>query len=110
MGRDPRDGTRIIALMEAGRLLSVDVAAGLVTPLADAGLSAQTMAVSPDGRWLAAGGQGIAVLRLPDGVPVTSHSMNRPVKSLAWSPDSAAIAAAAAGDGGSYYFAFSAGR
>ena len=101
------DGT-IIALTQAGRLLSVDVAAGLVTPLADAGPSAQTMAVSPDGRWLAVGGQGIAVFRLPDGAPVTSHGMNRRVKSLAWSPDSAAIAAV--GDGGSYYFAFSAGR
>ena len=104
----PDDEPRIIALTQAGRLLSVDVAAELVTPLADAGPSAQTMAVSPDGQWLAVGGQGMAVFHLPDGAPVTSHGMNRRVKSLAWSPDSAAIAAV--GDGGSYYFAFSPGR
>jgi WD40 repeat protein len=103
-----KKGTRIIALTQAGRLLSVDVAAGLVTPLADAGPSAETMAVSPDGRWLAVGGQGIAVFSLSNGAPVTSHGMNRRVKSMAWSPDSAAIAAV--GDGGSYYFAFSPGR
>ena len=102
------DGTRIIVLTPTGRLLSVDAAAGRVTSLADAGPSGQTMAVSPDGRWLAVGGQGIAVFRLPEGAPVTSHGMNRQVESLAWSPDSAAIAAV--GDGGSYYFAFSPGR
>ncbi len=100
------DENQIIALTQAGRLLSVDVAAGDVTSLPDAAPSAQTMAVSPDGRWLAVGGQGIAVFRLPDGAPVTSHGMNRRVKSLSWSHDSAAIAAA--GDGGSYYFTFSA--
>jgi WD40 repeat protein len=85
----------------------VDVHAGIVSALADAGPSAKTMAVSPNGRWLAVGGQGLAVLSLPDGVPMTTHGMNRRVKSLAWSPDGTSIAVA--GDGGSYYFAFSSG-
>jgi len=62
------------------------------------------MAISPDGRWLATGGQDLAVLSLRDGSLVTSHPFNRPVKSIDWSPASDSIVAG--GDGGAYLLQF----
>jgi WD40 repeat protein len=102
------DGTRILALSHDGLLFCVDMPAGVVSMLADTVPSAQVMAISPDSRWVAVGGYGLAVLRLDDGAPMTVHGLNRLVKSLAWSPDSTSIAVA--GDGGSYSFTFTAGR
>ena len=62
------------------------------------------MAISPDGLWLATGGQDLAVLSLRDGSLVTSHPVNRPVKSIDWSPASDSIVAG--GDGGAYLLLF----
>lgn len=62
------------------------------------------VAISPDGRWLATGGQDLAVLSLQDGSLVTSHPFNRPVKSINWSPESDRIVAG--GDGGAYLLQF----
>ena len=62
------------------------------------------MAISPDGRWLATGGQDLAVLSLQDGSLVTSHPVNRRVKSIDWSPASDSIVAG--GDGGAYLLLF----
>jgi hypothetical protein len=51
-----------------------------------AGLTPQavdTMAISPNGRWLATGGQELSVRRISDGSVVATLGMNRRVTTLA---------------------------
>jgi WD40 repeat protein len=99
------DGTRIVVRDSAGNLFSIDLESDRMDALADAGWRAiDVMMVSPDGKWLATGGEDLSVRRLRDGSLVATHGMNRPVKSLDWSPDSDGIVAG--GDGGVYYLLF----
>lgn len=98
-------GTRIVARDTAGNLLNVDLDSGRVAPLPDVGPGAvDVMKISPDGRWLATGGDDLSVRRLPDGSLVNTYRISGRVKSLDWSPGSDGIVAG--GDGGVYYLRF----
>jgi WD40 repeat protein len=99
------DGTRIVARDTAGNLFNVDLDNGRVAPLPDVGPGAvDVMKISPDGRWLATGGDGLSVRRLPDGSLVNTYRMSGRVKSIDWSPGSDGIVAG--GPGGVYYLRF----
>ena len=99
------DGTRIIVRNDAGSLIMIDLESDRMSGLADLGRNAvDMMEISPNGEWLATGGQNLSVRRLPDGSLVAVHSMNRRVKSLSWSLDSDSIVVG--GDGGVYFLLF----
>jgi WD40 repeat protein len=96
---------RIIARTNAGNLLMIDLESDHASVSADVGWNTvDTMVTSPNGKWLATGGQDLSVRRLPELSLVATHGMNRRVKSLAWSPDSNSIIAG--GDGGVYFLLF----
>jgi WD40 repeat protein len=100
------DGAQIFARNTAGSLIMIDVQTGNDRILDNLGRDAvDTMAISPDGQWIATGGQDLRVRRLADGSLIATHAMNRRVKSLAWSPDCSSIIAG--GDGGVYSLLFS---
>ena len=99
------DGARIIVRNATGNLIVIDLESDRMSGLTDLGRDAvDMMEISPNGEWLATGGQNLSVHRLPDGSLVAEHSMNRRVKSLSWSPDSSSIIVG--GDGGVYFLLF----
>ena len=96
---------QIVVRSMAGRLDIVDLEDGRARSLAEAGPGAvDIIAISPNGRWLATGGQDVSIRRLLDGSIVATHRTNRRVKSLAWAPDSNSIVAG--GDSGIYFLTF----
>jgi WD40 repeat protein len=99
------DGTRVLVRNTAGNLIVIDLESGSMSGLVDLGWNAvDMMEISPNGEWLATGGQNLSVHRLPDGSLVATHSMNRRVKSISWSPDSNSVIVG--GDGGVYFLLF----
>jgi WD40 repeat protein len=99
------DGTRIVARDSAGNLLNIDLESDRLDALLDVGRRAvDVMKISPDGKWLATGGEHLSVRRLSDGSVVATHDMSRQVKSLDWSPDSDGILVG--GHGGVYFLLF----
>jgi WD40 repeat protein len=99
------DSTLIAMRTESGNLIVVDPQQDhprVITSFAED--TVDVMAVSPDSRWLATGGQSLSVRRLANGSLMTAHPMNRRVKTLAWTPDSTGILAG--GDGGVYFLGF----
>jgi WD40 repeat protein len=98
-------GNSIVAWTETGHLIVLDPECD--DPRATLRLpreSVDVMAASPDGQWLATGGETLAVRRLTDASLVTSHPMNRRITTLAWIQDSTGILAG--GDGGAYFMRF----
>src|SRR5262249_16557456 len=89
-----QDATRIVIPSDSGYLTIIDTENDCVSAVIEAERSAiDIMAISPNGKWLATGGQDLSVHRVRDGSLIATHGMNRRVKSLAWSPDSSSIVA-----------------
>ena len=100
-----------IVIQSWASLIIADLNNDTLTTIGTGRNTVDVMAISPDGRWLATGGQDLAtggqdlaVISLQDGSLVTSHPVNRPVKSIDWSPASDSIVAG--GDGGAYLLLF----
>ena len=98
-------GGQIVIRESSGNLIFADLENGRIISSVNAGIDAiDIMQVSPDGKWLATGGQDVSIRDMADGSLITSHGMNRRVKSLDWSPDSGSVVAG--GDSGVYFLLF----
>ncbi|MFO0632859.1 MAG: WD40 repeat domain-containing protein [Nannocystaceae bacterium] len=75
---------------DAGVVAAFDRDGAPVVPPHDVGNGVRALALSPDGRWLAAGGGGqlaITVFGLRDGSRREVGELARPMSTLAWLPD-----------------------
>jgi WD40 repeat protein len=94
------DGTRL-ASVQGPRLQVFASATAQVLHVHEAETPLQSLAYSPDGRWIAGGGAD-GVIRLWDGIALAAHAplddpdQREPVTALAFAPDSNTLASASA--------------